>query len=420
MADLYMDDIEDQRAYTDEMIIHDVRAIVKAGLREGPTLDYKADVSEKDNWPEAAVAFVNAFGGLIIFGVEGKGDQPRRVTGFDPKGVEIKTKLVSTLLSRIQPRPDFLIRVVVFDEDPTREIAVLRVSEGLHPPYMHSKGDEHRIYVRVGAQKTEADYLQLASLFERGRQAKSQATSLFGELSAPSTDLRVNEPGENRASSHWYRFLLAPDDSRAARRLTLAIEHQFTQCIEQVFGHRQGEGRVIRNRSMSIFPRGADVLIEHRYGVTTNGTLGFVSRACVRTNTGDYFVPVHLCWDLIAFLCVGALFYERAHYFGGCLLNVALLIPDAQLFPGVPARDQQNQGSGLFEPHLERIQANGSTQITLSPHPITAERLRATLEDIVNDLVRTSGSVLAPHFGRSLQWLVEDAVERYASAQRSG
>ncbi|SPF56435.1 hypothetical protein SBA4_860014 [Candidatus Sulfopaludibacter sp. SbA4] len=157
MADLYLDDIEDQRAYTDEMILHDVRATVKAGLREGPTLDYKADVSEKDNWPEAAVAFANTFGGLIIFGVEGKGDQPRRLTGFDPKGVEIKTKLGSTLLSRIQPRPDFQIRVVAFDEDPTKEIAILRLSEGFQPPYMHSKGDEPRIYVRVGAQKTEAD-----------------------------------------------------------------------------------------------------------------------------------------------------------------------------------------------------------------------------------------------------------------------
>jgi len=177
---------------------------------------------------------------------------------------------------------------------------------------------------------------------------------------------------------------------------------------------------VIRNQAMSIFPRGAGDLLEHRFGVTAKGTLGFVSRACIRTNTGDYFVPVHFCWDLVAFLCAGALFYERAHYYGSCLLNAALVIPDGQLYPGMPSRNQQNQGSALFEPQLDRIQANGTTQITVLPHRITAGRLQTALEDVVNDLMRTSGSVLAAKFSTSTRWLIEDALERYASGPRSG
>jgi Putative DNA-binding domain len=415
MGDLYLDDIEDQRTYPDEMVLRDVRAILKAVLREGPTLDYKADVSEKDNWPEAAASFANVFGGLIVFGVEGKGDQPRRLTGFDPKGVEIKTKLGSMLLSRIQPRPDFQICVVTFDQDPTKEVAILRVSEGLHPPYMHSKGEQHRVYVRVGAQKAEADYLQLTSLFERSRKIESRAAALLGDLTVGGSQVLINEPGENRHSSHWYRFLLAPDDDRAARRLTLAVEHQFTECIEHMFGHNQGKGPVIRNQAVSIFPRGADVLFEHRFAVTPAGSLAFISRACLRSDSGDYFVPVHLCWDLIAFLCLAALFYESAHYYGSCLLAVALMIPDAQLFPGLPARDHPNGGSRLFEPELERIQANGTTQLTVVPHSVTAERLKWILEEVVNDLVRTSGTVLSSNFSKSAQWLIEDAVERYDS-----
>jgi hypothetical protein len=96
--------------------------------------------------------------------------------GTTPKGVEMKTRLGSTILSRIQPRPDIHIRVLTHDTDPTKEIAILRVSEGAHPPYMHNKGDEHRIYVRTGAQKAEADYLQLNALYDKRTHTLHPAT----------------------------------------------------------------------------------------------------------------------------------------------------------------------------------------------------------------------------------------------------
>ncbi|HYW38674.1 MAG TPA: ATP-binding protein [Terriglobales bacterium] len=173
MGDLYFDDIED-RSYSDDMILADLEALVKSGQREGTVIDYKSDVSDQDNWPQTVAAFANSFGGLIVFGVEGKNDQPRRVSGFDPKGVEIKTKLTSMVVDRIQPRPDFLVRVVTLDKNSGREVALLRVAEGRTPPYMHSKDQEHRVYTRIGAQKAEADYLQLSSLFEKKQRIASQ------------------------------------------------------------------------------------------------------------------------------------------------------------------------------------------------------------------------------------------------------
>ena len=141
MGDLYADDITSESRDPATTLLHDIRSLIACGQREGPLLDYKADVSPKDNWPETIAAFANTFGGLIIFGVEGQTDQPRRLTEYDPKGVEMKTRLGSTILSRIQPRPDITIRVVNLDTDPSKEVAVVRVSEGAHPPYMHSKGD---------------------------------------------------------------------------------------------------------------------------------------------------------------------------------------------------------------------------------------------------------------------------------------
>jgi len=71
MGDLYFDDIEDS-SYTDKMILTDVEALVRSGQREGTVIDYKSDVSDQDNWPQTVAAFANSFGGLIVFGVEGK------------------------------------------------------------------------------------------------------------------------------------------------------------------------------------------------------------------------------------------------------------------------------------------------------------------------------------------------------------
>jgi len=110
----------------------------------------------------------------------------------------MKTRLGSTILSRIQPRPDIQIRIVAHDIDPAKEVAVVRVAEGTHPPYMHTKGGEHRIYVRTGAQKAEADYLQLNALYDK----RSRTTP---PVSVSTSDLKerlsVKVPGQNWPAS---------------------------------------------------------------------------------------------------------------------------------------------------------------------------------------------------------------------------
>jgi hypothetical protein len=233
MADLYADDIEDQRSYTDEMILRDVRALIETEQREGSMLDYKRDVS--DSWPEAAAAFANTFGGIIVFGMDAQDDLPRAMIGFEPRG-ETKTRLTSTLLSRVQPRPAFQVRVVSHDEEPGREIAIVRVAEGSRPPYMHSKSDQRRVYVRVGAQKTEADYLQLSALIEKRHQVESQVPSFLADFTGPQSRLQVMERFDSNVhAENWYRFIIAADDDRAARPLTRESEHQFEQCLEHIY-----------------------------------------------------------------------------------------------------------------------------------------------------------------------------------------
>jgi Putative DNA-binding domain len=417
MGDLYFDDIQDEKAYPDETILRDVRALINAGQRESFVLDYKKDVSDKDNWPEAVVAFANTFGGLIIFGVVAKGDKPHTLTGFDPHGVEIKTRLVSTLLSRIQPRPDLQVRVVTLDTDPIKEVAILRISEGSQPPYMHSKGDEHRVYIRVGAQKAEADYLQLSALLEKRGKTESPAASFLTSLSGSQSQLYIREPLDpNVRSRNWYNFILAPDDNRAARRLTIEVERQFAQCIEHLYGQPHPSKLVIRTQAATYFRRGTGTGSEQRFAVTANGSLGFATLACIRTNDGPFFLPLSFCRDLIDFLILAASFYEKSYYYGGNLLEVSLQILDrAQLYSGVPTRNRPNQGSGLFDPPLESIQVAEDvppTQIRVSLHPLTTERLRGYLEAVMNELARYAGSVLSTSFAASTQPLVEDGWNR--------
>ena len=122
--------ITDEAAYSSAAILKDLRTLIGSGQCEGQMIDYKAEISSKDNRPETVAAFANSIGGIIVFGIEGKGDQPRNLSNFDPKGVEVKTQLTSMIISRMQPRPSFQIRVLTLDTDTTKEVAILRVSEG--------------------------------------------------------------------------------------------------------------------------------------------------------------------------------------------------------------------------------------------------------------------------------------------------
>jgi hypothetical protein len=418
MGDLYFDNIEDHKAYTDEVILRDVRAMVTAGDREGPLLDYKADISEKDNWPETAAAFANSFGGLIVFGVEGKDDQPRRLTGFDPKGVEVKTKLANMLLSRIRPRLDFAVRVLTFDQDPTREVALVRVSEGQTPPYMHSKGDEHRIYLRVSARKTEADYLQLSSLLDKRSKAQLLGVVSAAELFGNDSQLHVTKPSTNQISPEWYRFVLSPRNIAVVPRLNLETEHLFIQCMNDVLGAPPFNGPVVRTRRTTIFRRGAGHYIEQRFGLAAQGGLGFISPCIQLEKTGAHFVPMDFCRQLLDFLSVSALFYERtSRFYGSCVLDVNVVIPEAKLFPGFPSPSAHNEGADLFTPPLNLIRVNAGTQIEFALFPVSHNHLQDCLEAVLIDMVRPSGSVLDPRFRSAVQPLVDETVKRLSSAR---
>lgn len=415
MGDLYAYDIEDEVTHPADAILRDVRALLKSGVREGPLIDYKADISEKDNWPETVAAFANSFGGLIIFGVTGQGDKPRVVAGFDPKNIESKTRLANMILSRLRPRPDFAIRVVTLDSDASREVAIVRVAEGNMPPYMHSKGDEHRIYLRISARKTEADYLQLGSLLDKRAKIAARTgispTSLFDN-----SQLHVYEPtGSNQISNEACRFVIAPVNLPRAPRLNFETEDAFRRCLGDLI-QSQRTWPLIRSKDVTLFRIGADAYIEHRYGIAAGGGIGFVSPPCIKTDKGRFFIPATFCRQLLNFHGVSLLFYERAmKFYGPCLLHVNLTTAnETALFEGVPdGRGQRLEGSGLFDPPLLSIGGlNAGTQIEINLEPLTPDRLLEYLEIVLLELVRPIGYVLSPQFRAMAGELIREFLER--------
>lgn len=414
MPDLFTGDIEDPKAYPDKTILQDVRALIETGQREGSLIDYKQDISDRDKWSEAVVAFANTFGGLVIFGVETKNDVPAAMPGFRPKG-ETNTRLTNTLLSRVHFRPDFQVRIVKHDEDSTKEVAILRVSEGSRPPYMHSKADEHRVYVRMGARKAEADYLQLSALFEKQRTADSRASLFLSELGGLTSALFVMaaDKPESR-SSHSYTFVLAPVDDRARRRLTREVENNVKHHIECTFtqGHPLSDKLVIRHPGASYFRREMGAHTEQRFAITLNGSLGFVTHACIETTDGLFFNVTDFCQNLLDFLCLGASFYESSRYYGECQTNVSLAIPDkARVFEGAPNDPTPPLGSRIFEPPLESISGAAVFSNRIALHPLTSERLLDYLESVMNDLARMAGRVLAPMFPDSTLPYINKALK---------
>jgi hypothetical protein len=419
MGDLYFDDIED-RSYTDEMILQDVQRLVSSGQREGTVLDYKSDLSEKDNWPQTVAAFANSYGGLIVFGVEGKGDEPRRLSGFDPRGVEVRTKLSSMVLDRIQPRPEFFVRVISLGSAPGKEVALLRVSEGQSPPYMHSKGHEHRVYVRVGAQKAEPDYLQLLALLEKRRTSRSQSGESIGTIFDAGSQLVVYRPaGSNQVSQMFLRFIVAPSHHPIPVRLDLASERRFSQAIQEIRGTR-GDIQSIRSRGATIFRVADGPYQEQRFGLSESGATGFISFPGIQTEKdGVIFAPRDFCKFVLQLLNVTTLFYERAaRFYGPLQVLVEMSVPaGATLFDALPDRSGQVSPAHLFDPPLRRVSNQVRGQLEISMHPPLSDRLQTFLEAALNFIARAHGSVVGQEFGRAIESEIQSALSQLARAR---
>ena len=274
--------------------------------------------------------------------------------------------------------------------------------------------------MRIGAQKAEADYLQLLSQFEkRGRivpRFEGSPEGAFGtdpNFFVPTTD------DENRASPQFFRFVLIPPNDLAPIRLSGETERRFAQCIHDI---RSSGGTIpsIRSRDATVFRVSGDAYREQRFALSAFGPAGFISYPFIRMNTGPKFVPEHFCKYLLDFLCVSSLFYEKAaRFYGPLQLHVTTTITGgADIFDALPNHLSDRVGGAyLFDPPLSHVSQHVQTELEVSMHPTLASRLQEYLETVLTDIARPHGSVLSTGFRGSMKDEVDKAAAQLLSAR---
>jgi ATP-dependent DNA helicase RecG len=150
---------------------NDILALIAGG--EGPTVEFKRDVTQRSDTAGELIAFANSSGGMLLVGVEDDG----QIVGVpDPDAV------MNTLanISRDNCRPSLYPLIERVEINGLHVVAV-RVDKRAGPPYENNSG---QCYIRVGATK------QLASPQQRARLLQQAGLYHFDETPVGGTTLQ--------------------------------------------------------------------------------------------------------------------------------------------------------------------------------------------------------------------------------------
>jgi hypothetical protein len=135
---------------------------------EGIKLDYK--VKEGADLADTVAAFANTHGGLLFVGVESKKQKhnvPTAIPGASFTGGDVRARLIGKISSQVTPRPDVEVGVVRVSAQSPNAVAVIRVREGVFPPYQFSSGDKVRIPVRLQDTNRQASLREIEQLLSK-------------------------------------------------------------------------------------------------------------------------------------------------------------------------------------------------------------------------------------------------------------
>jgi len=152
---------------------------------EGTVLDYKSN--DSGDWVEDVAAFANTAGGLLFLGVQSdkqKNNVPVAVVGIAVGNGDLKTRLTAQIASLITPRPDFEVGVVSVPNLSGQSVAVIRVREGVYPPYQYAKQDRVRFRIRVQDATRDASLRDLEALFRKRDALNESPEAAFESLAA--------------------------------------------------------------------------------------------------------------------------------------------------------------------------------------------------------------------------------------------
>ena len=152
--------------------------------QEGLGLDFKEDLTQ--DLGDHVTATANSYGGLILLGIrQTKGQSfvvADAIVGLKQAATDFKNKLENIIISTVRPRPAFCLGIVVVPKLEGRCVAVIRVEEGLEPPYMYVQGGQNRVSVRTPGSTRAASLDDLRQLFRKARRVRRDAKQDTADL----------------------------------------------------------------------------------------------------------------------------------------------------------------------------------------------------------------------------------------------
>lgn len=228
----------------DEIEFDDIANLVSEEVEEGIRLEFKRDLSTSDGQPDRwmrdqsaigrvarddiakeVVAFANAYGGVIIVGIDETEDHPPRAKNLAspqiPSVADCAERLVRALRSIIDPPLPMLdVRGVVSSAN-GEGVVLIRVPSSPSAP--HGFGTPPAAYVRHGSESKPLSMRELQSMFFERRTRLERVTSRQNELSAFAQELWASRRhGESQGAipsldlpAIQFRCSLAPTDDLA-------------------------------------------------------------------------------------------------------------------------------------------------------------------------------------------------------------
>lgn len=243
--------------------------------QEGPRLDFNENIPQ--DLGDIVSAFSNMDGGLVILGIkEKKNGQlaiPDLIVGIPSSQVAVHGKIINILWSTVQPRPTFSVGIVPLKDSPEKVVVVVRVEEGVDPPYMFIGNQKNKISVRVGDSNRAASLEHVKALFEKAKSSIAGFEEALGSLG----DMYVVR-GESRCPT-FQHFSWAP--SRTLRlRLAQHTERDLEAAIRDHFPRdRKSRLEITRHAQFTDFDGYNREWNYHRkWRFSDFGAVGFITK----------------------------------------------------------------------------------------------------------------------------------------------
>lgn len=182
---------------------------------EHETVEYKQDIpTEKEKYLKTAVAFANAAGGQIIFGIQ---NQTWDVTGFsDDEVFQKMDAITNSIFDACEPA---VVPLMSIEEIDGRKIIVASIRPGMAKPYYLRKyGIMDGTWIRIVGVTRKAEPYMIKELQLEGTGASFDTLQVMGEVSQKDIDALCDR---------MYQHALArclTDEQRAAQKKVTASQ----------------------------------------------------------------------------------------------------------------------------------------------------------------------------------------------------